>query len=133
MDALPDYKGGWITADELLAKIRRAEFHGCLDDKGKPILTIVDYRTENILKPDNPPPSVKTNCKTMRTLLDDLGLPEIRDRIPREGLVVLISETGNRDSYAMRYLYKFGFTNVVGLRFGMRAWIKSNHPVGVAE
>lgn len=132
-EALPDYKGGSITADELLERMRRAEKQDCLDEKGKPILTILDYRTENFLQRDKPIPSIKTSCRTIRSLLDDLEKSDVRGRIPGEGLVVLISETGNRDSIAMKYLYKFGFTNAVGLRFGMRAWIKSDYPVEIIQ
>ncbi|MBL7225660.1 MAG: rhodanese-like domain-containing protein [Desulfobacteraceae bacterium] len=53
----------------------------------------------------------------------------MRNQIPNKGLVVLVCETGNRDWAALRYLYKWGYTNIVGLRFGMRGWIKSDYPV----
>ena len=92
-------------------------------------MTIVDYRTEIFLDLGKSPPSIKTNCETVRLLLDDLALPEVRGRIPDKGRVVLVCETGNRDWAAIRYLYKWGYTNIVGLRFGMREWIKSDYPI----
>ena len=105
------------------------ELHNCVDEKGKPILTLVDYRTENFLEQEEPFPSIKTNCNIIRCLLDDLSDPAIRNKIPKNGFVVLVCETGNRDDITMRYLYKFGFENIVGLRTGMRGWIKLNYPV----
>ncbi|UCF94142.1 MAG: rhodanese-like domain-containing protein [Desulfobacterales bacterium] len=133
MDPLPVYEGKFFTADELLAKIKQGEAAGCLDPNGNPLLTIVDYRTEIFLKTDESIPSIKTNCRTVRCLLDDLRDPEIRNQVPKEGLVVLLCETGNRDDTTMRYLSKYGYTSVVGLRFGMRGWIKQNYPVDITE
>jgi len=49
--------------------------------------------------------------------------------VPRAGLVVTITETGNRDSFLIRYLYKFGNVNTKGLQFGMRGWLKADYPV----
>jgi len=72
---------------------------------------------------------IKTNCKTIHCLLDDFQKPEVRKQIPKKGLVVVISETGNRDWAVIRYLSKWGYTNIVGLQFGMREWIKSGYPV----
>ena len=40
-----------------------------------------------------------------------------------------MTETGNRDMFVMKYLYRYGYTNIKGLEFGMRGWIKSNYPV----
>jgi len=82
---------------------------------------------------NKPIPYIKTSCSTVHCLLDNLQDPEVRSRIPRQGLVVIFSETGNRDWAAMRYLSKWGYTNIVGLQFGMRGWIKSGYPVEYRE
>jgi hypothetical protein len=42
-------------------------------------------------------------------------------------------ETGNRDIFAMKFMYKYGYTNIVGLNFGMRGWIKPGYPAGINE
>lgn len=129
IEPLPEYGGKFITADELLAMIKEADSYNCLDQNKKPLLTLVDYRTENFLKTDRPLHSIKTKCKTIKCLLDDLTDPEVRKQIPKESPVVLVCETGNRELLIMKYLYKYGYTNTVGLRFGMRGWIKSGYPV----
>ncbi len=129
IEPLPKYEGKFITADELREKIKETEIVNCVDKNNEKILTIIDYRTENFIKTEKPFPSIKTNCPTIKCLLDDLQEVDTRDKIPKKGLVVLLCETGNRDDVAMRYLFKYGYTNVVGLRNGMREWIKSNYPV----
>lgn len=72
---------------------------------------------------------IKTNCQTFHCLLDDFQKPDLRKRIPRKGAVIVISETGNRDWAAMRFLSQWGYTNIAGLQFGIRGWIKSGYPV----
>jgi rhodanese-related sulfurtransferase len=128
IEPLPEYAGESITVEQLMVEINRAERQGCADENGKPVLTLLDFRTENFLKTDKPISSIRTQCRTIKCLLDDLRNPEVRSQIPREGLVVLVCETGNRDKIALRYLAKYGHTNAVGLRFGMRAWIKAGYP-----
>lgn len=61
-------------------------------------------------------------------LLDDLLSEEVRKMIPKVGEVITITETGNRDEYAIRYLSQFGYTNIKGLKFGMRGWLKQRYP-----
>ena len=102
-----------------------------LDDRrlNKAMVTLVDYRNENFLKTEKPLPLIKTGCPTIKCFLDDLSDPAVRNKIPKKGLVVLVCETGNRDAVAMRYLHKYGYNNVVGLRTGMRGWIKLGYPV----
>ena len=112
-----------------MQKIREADEQNCVDKNNAPLLTIIDYRTEHFLKTENPLLSVKSRCKTIKCLLDDLRNQEVREQIPKQGLVVLLCETGNRDALTMSYLSKYGYTNIVGLRFGMRAWIKADYPV----
>lgn len=126
---MPEYDGQYIGVDTLLEKIKEADANGCLNENNQPLLTIVDYRTENFIDSDKPILSISTGCKIIKCLLDDLRKPTIRDQIPREGLVVLLCETGNRDAFTMRYLSQFGYTNIRGLRFGMRGWLKAGYPV----
>ena len=128
-DPLPEYQNEFIEAESLLEKIKQADSSNCVGHNNEPLLTIIDYRTEHFLKTNTPIESIKTKCKTIRLLLDDLKNPALRSRIPRKGPVVSVCETGNRDWAFARYLYKWGYTNIVGLRFGMRAWIKLDYPV----
>ena len=128
IEPLPKVKAEFLSSDDLLDKIKRTEAGNCLDQNNKPILTILDLRTEHFLNPDKPLSYVKSNCSTINSLFDELADAEVRKQIPKEGLVVTITETGNRDKFAMQFLSKFGYTNVMGLQFGMRGWIKKNYP-----
>ena len=109
------------------------EAKGCTDPDGNPLLTILDLRTESSVSSDGKPLIIKTSCKTATCLMDDLRNPEVRGRLPLSGLVVTITETGNRDLSAIRYLSQFGYKNIKGLVFGMRGWIKSDYPTAVME
>lgn len=71
---------------------------------------------------------MKSRCGTVHCLFDQLAEDAVRRQVPRDGLVATITETGNRDGLAARYLSRFGYDNVVGLQFGMRGWIKLNYP-----
>ena len=128
IEPLPDIKFRFIASDDLLDKIKQAEAGNCLDQNSKPFLTILDLRTEHFLNPDKHLSYAKSNCKTINFLFDELADSEVRRQIPKEGLVVTITETGNRDKFAQQFLSKFGYTNVMGLQFGMRGWIKLNYP-----
>lgn len=127
IEPLPDYEGLNISPDELLAKIKQADLKGCMGN-GRPVLTIIDYRTENYVNTRKQLKKIKTACPTVCMLLDDMRKAEIRDLIPRDSLVVLVCETGNRDADAMKLLSKYGFNNIVGLKAGMRGWLKLNYP-----
>ena len=128
-DSLPEYEGAYIEADELLALIAQADTQNCQDRKGNPLFTLLDYRTELVHNEGQALSVIKTKCPKLVMLLDDFADPAEREKIPRKGLVVLVCETGNRDPFAMRYLYSHGYDNIVGLRFGMRAWIKAGYPL----
>jgi rhodanese-related sulfurtransferase len=129
IDPLPSYDGEFITAEELMRTIKEAEAAGCVDQDDKPILTILDLKTDNFLQEGTPSPGIRTECPTIRAWFDDLSDEAVRNRIPRDGMVVTVTETGNRDQCVMRYLSKFGYTNIAGLQFGMRKWIKNDFPV----
>ncbi|MEN8189915.1 MAG: hypothetical protein ABFS19_08715 [Thermodesulfobacteriota bacterium] len=136
IDPLPTYDGGFISADELNQEISSAGNKRCVDDKGAPHLTLIDFRSSLKLseKKGSDKYRIKTNCRTITVLLDDfINNQKLIDSIPREGLVVTISETGNRDHYLMRYLKKFDYTNIRGLQFGMRAWLKADYPVEMVD
>jgi rhodanese-related sulfurtransferase len=125
---LPEIEVPFIRVDTFLQQLQDARRTNCIDSHGAPLLTILDFRNGNFLKPDNPPPRVKSNCLTQTILLDDLQDPEIRASIPRKGQIITITETGNRDTFVIRYLSQFGFSNIYGLEFGMRGWIKLGYP-----
>lgn len=127
IEALPFFKVRYITPEELLEKINLAADCECRE-KGKPLLTLLDYRVERIERAQTTK-SILTNCETIVVHLDDLLDAKIRQKIPEEGLVVLVCETGNRDKYAIRFLRKYGFSNIAALEFGMRGWIKKGFPV----
>ena len=115
--------------------MQSAESRNCRDGKGQPLVTLLDLRTEHHLVEDALTRStmtyIKTPCPTVFCLLDELQNPRVRRQIPTQGLVVTITETGNRDTFAIQYLSKFGYTNLKGLMFGMRGWIKKDYPVEV--
>ena len=132
-EALPEYKGRYITSEELLTRLNETEKKGCVDAGGKPMLTILDLRTEHHFEATRKLSSIDTSCPTLELLLDDLQKQEIRDKVPKDGLVVTVTETGNRDIFAMKFMYKYGYTNIVGLNFGMRGWIKPGYPEQISE
>ncbi len=131
IEPLPATESQFIAADVLLQKIRQAEPGDCRDTQGRPLLTLLDLRTEHFLDLDKPLHYIKSNCNTIHHLFDELTDAEVRNHIPTKGLLVTITETGNRDDFAIRYLSKFGYTNVVGLQFGMRGWIKLDYPQSI--
>lgn len=132
VEPLPDYTSPFISAAELAQKIEAAETNNCHDHNGAPTLTLLDFRASPALKKkiESDHFRVQTNCVTIRAGLDDFLLhPELVVKIPSTGLVVTISETGNRDDFLIRYLSKYGKDNIKGLEFGMRAWLISGYPV----
>lgn len=104
-----------------------------MDASDKPVLTILDLRTEHHLEPGHELQSFNTNCPILEFALDELQKQEIRDKIPKDSLVVTVTETGNRDQFAMRFMFQYGYTNIVGLNFGMRGWIKLDYPAALHE
>ena len=133
IDPLPDVETRFIDVEEFLPIMQSAESQNCKDENGQPLLTLLDLRTERHIDTDDTASStvteIKTTCPTIFCLLDELQNPQVRQQIPKQGLVVTITETGNRDKYAAQFMSKFGYTNLKGLRFGMRGWIKKDYPV----
>jgi len=131
IDPLPRYKGKWIGVEELKATLSNAMATNCLGADNKTMVTVIDFRSSLQLKErkGGDQYQIMTNCPIKTVLLDDfIDNKTLIESIPKEGLVVTISETGNRDTYLIRYLNKFGYTNVVGLQFGMRVWLKKDYP-----
>jgi rhodanese-related sulfurtransferase len=122
-----------ITTEELLALLQSAKDNNCRNSSNQPLVTILDLRTENLLPPEpgtsTSIPHIKTSCPEVIALLDQLQQPGIRNKIPKTGMVVTVTETGNRDQFAIQYLFKHGYDNLKGLMFGMRGWIKEDYPI----
>ena len=133
IQALPSYKAQFINNEELFNKLTHAESLDCKDTQGNPLLTILDLRFEHHLKNIKPPPLIKTSCSYSFLLMDDMIRLNVRKKIPKKGLVVTVTETGNRDKFAMRYLSQFGYKNIFGLLFGMRGWIKADYPTEITS
>jgi rhodanese-related sulfurtransferase len=116
----------------LLKKIRKIEGERCRDEQGNPRLVLLDFRASRLLrnKIGGDRYQVKTACPFVILQLDDmLHAEEVIRQLPRGAMIVCISETGNRDIYLQRYLYRHGFTNIYALKTGMRGWLKSGYPV----
>ena len=130
-DPLPNIDIDYISAMELFKKITETDLRGCVDAFGNPLLTLIDFRSSLKLSAHKGADNyqIKTDCKTITAFLDDfLDNPELINKIPKKGPVISISETGNRDLFLIRFLSKLGFSNINGLQFGMRAWIKADYP-----
>lgn len=91
-------------------------------------MTILDFRNGNHLSDGEVPPQIETRCPVQMYLLDDILQEETRSKIPHDGLVVTITETGNRDEFVIRYLSQYGFDSLKALKFGMRGWLKQRYP-----
>ncbi len=88
-------------------------------------VTVVDFRVTEVelAKGRIPSPAF------LSMPLDDLRLEEIRALLPRDGLIVTVTETGNRDKIVQRYLSQHGYDNVIGLKEGFRGWVKAGLPL----
>lgn len=134
VDPLPAYDTQFVSSAELKAKLDMAESSGCRSAAGKPLLTLLDLRTERIPEGGVSPLIIQSSCPTVSGSLDNLQYNHFRVRIPRDIPVHVITETGNRDVYAARYLSSHGYSNIFGLEFGMRGWLKADYPtITVAE
>lgn len=126
---LPEYSVNFVDTDLLHAEMQNMEAVKCRDNKGKVLLTILDFRNANHISSEKTPPQIITSCPVQKLLLDDLLKDDIRMNIPRSHDIITITETGNRDEFAIRYLAKFGFPNLKALKFGMRGWLKQRYPI----
>ncbi len=95
------------------------------------MVTLLDFRNlgASKLKTGSDRFRIKTPCPILTFHVDDLlDNKALRSTIPKDKLVVSVSETGNRDVFLQRYLSGFGFTNIYSLQYGMRAWLKGAYP-----
>jgi len=128
IDPLPDYQCEFLDTKDVYTLMVEAEKNGCRSEHGGPAITLLDLRADLHNKKKSPF-QIKTTCPTVISLLDDLSREDVRTKIPKDSPVITVTETGNRDSIAMRFLSKYGYTNIVGLQYGMRGWIKFDYPV----
>ena len=118
----------FIETNALYALLQELEAAECAAKKGQPGLVILDFRNEVTDSSEEPLQDIATKCPILHFQLDDILNPEVRAAIPKNGRVITITETGNRDEFIIRYLSQHGYTNIEGLRFGMRGWRKARHP-----
>lgn len=132
IEPLPKIPVTFVDNAELLARMEENHRQGCPTNDKENILTIIDFRSSlNLkIKRGGDQYRIKTDCQTITATLDDfIDNQELIDSIPKSGLVVTVSETGNRDQFLIRYLHRYGYRNVVGLQYGMRGWLKADYPV----
>lgn len=126
---LPDVPASFLSSDNLKLEIEAAEKNQCIDESGAPLVTLLDVRIENYLQSNRRLSDINTACRTIKLQLDDLLRADVREEIPKRGLLVTVTETGNRDVFVKRYLSRYGYDNIKGLDFGMRGWIKKGYPI----
>lgn len=124
---LPEYEVQFISPEDLLKDLLKADSKGCVDWRNNPLITILDLRTENFLDQKFPIFHIKTACQTIKMLFDQLSDKNKRNKIPIKGQVVTVTERGERDADVIRYLYTHGYTNVVGLSSGIQGWIQLDY------
>ncbi|SHO50258.1 rhodanese-like domain-containing protein [Desulfopila aestuarii] len=127
-EKLPEYKTIFLSAEDVKQRMGVAEKSGCLSENGLPLLTLLDLRTERVPEGAEAPLVIRSSCQTVSGFLDDLQRDDFRKKIPVDSPIIVITETGNRDEYAARYLHKYGYNQVFGLQYGMRGWIKADYP-----
>ncbi len=127
-NSLPELNVQVITTEDFFEMLQKFEKRQCRDNEGKHALTILDLRNANHMSEESPLPRISTSCPIQTCKLDDLQSPKMRDKLPKTGPIITITETGNRDEFAIRYLAKYGFNTIQGLKFGMRGWLKQRYP-----
>ena len=88
-------------------------------------VTIVDFRVTEVEQAKGRIPG----ARYLNIALDDLRDETIRAELPKDELIVSVTETGNRDKIVQRYLSQYGHGNVVGLKEGFRGWVKAGLPL----
>jgi len=132
IEPLPEMQVHFIDVNELMLALVEANERNCTDNDGSPLITLIDFRVSQgrSQKKGADKYKIKTNCQTISATLDDFSNnSQLIQSLPQKGLIVSISETGNRDTFLIRYLSKFGINNIRGLKYGMRNWLKANYPV----
>ena len=128
---LPRAAVHFIDVDSLHSHLLEAEANNCVDNNGEPLLTIVDFRMSHTLQKQmsGDKYQIKTSCQLIKAQLDDfLDNMDLINTLPDSGQIISISETGNRDHFLIQYLAQFNKTNIKGLKYGMRNWLKAGYP-----
>ena len=129
---LPECSVSFIDVDEFRDLLKAADKQNCKNSDGTPMLTILDFRMSHALqkKMSADKSQIKTKCQIIQAQLDDfIDNKRLIDSLPDTGQIVSVSETGNRDRFLIQYLSQFHKTNIRGLKYGMRNWLKSGYPV----
>jgi len=132
IETLPEATVQFIDVNQLRMLLSEADKTNCMDKNGKPLLTLIDFRSSNSdsIKKGADKYRIATKCHTISALLDEfIDNNSLIESIPLEGLAISISETGNRDTFLIRYLSKCCRPDIRGLKYGMRSWIKAGYPV----
>lgn len=132
LEPLPQAGVHFINGKELNIALAEANERNCTDIDGTPLITLIDLRAFQKHSPKRGADKykIKTNCQTIPVSLDDFSHnPQVLQSLPQNGAIVSISETGNRDTFFIRYLSQFNINNIRGLKYGMRNWLKANYPV----
>lgn len=132
IEPLPETPVHFIDVDQLRRLLSEADKTNCMDTKGKPLLTLIDFRASrsHSVQKGADRYQIATQCRTISALLDDFIVnSSLIESIPEAGITISISETGNRDTFLIRYLAKYGRLDVQGLKYGMRGWMKADYPV----
>ena len=142
-EPIPAHKTKYIETDALAELLHHESQHECRDSSGNPLLLILDLRNELVQRKtagdstDNVNtehfPVIDTSCPVVFKLFDDFLAESVRNEIPTTIPVITITETGNRDDQVQAYFSKYGYNNILSLKFGMRGWIKGLHPVKQIE
>jgi rhodanese-related sulfurtransferase len=119
------------TLQKLLAA---ADEQNCKDTDNLPLVTILDFRMSRALqvKMSADKYQIQTKCRTITAQLDDfIDNQDLIDSLPENGQIIAVSETGNRDRFLIRFLSLYNKTNIQGLKYGMRNWLKAGYPVEI--
>jgi len=129
---LPAVDVNFMDVDALQKLLAAADAQNCKDTDNLPLVTILDFRMSRALqvKMSADKYQIRTRCKTITAQLDDfIDNRELIDSLPENGQIIAVSETGNRDRFLIRFLSGYNKTNIQGLKYGMRNWLKSRYPV----
>lgn len=129
---LPAINVKFVDVDELQKLLAAADKQNCRDADNNPLLTILDFRMSRALqkKMSADKYQIQTRCRTINAQLDAfIDNKKLIDSLPENGQIIAISETGNRDRFLIQFLSQYNKTNIRGLKYGMRNWLKAGYSV----
>ncbi len=129
---LPAINVNFVDVDELQKLLAAADRQNCKDADNKPLLTILDFRMSRALqkKMSADKYQIQTRCSTINAQLDDfINNEALINSLPDSGQIIAVSETGNRDRFLIQFLSQYNTTNIRGLKYGMRNWLKAGYSV----